>query len=110
MPVGGVPGTCLCYSSEPALIPPLPCTIVAVSSRTAEIERGVDIWEGGASLSSRNNDRAEVEGCCRCVGAEGVGVTLTKVLVDGYDEGAVYNIDGLVILCCGAEGANPSPA
>ncbi|KAJ7925520.1 hypothetical protein B0H13DRAFT_1862981 [Mycena leptocephala] len=53
---------------------------------------------------------SQVEGCRRCVGAAGMGDTLAEVLVDGYDEGAVYHVDGAVILCCGAREPNLSVA
>jgi hypothetical protein len=75
MPASDVPGTCWCYSVESALILPIPGTAVAASSRTAEIERGAEttgiIESPMEALNSLDDDRAEVEGCRRCVGAAG---------------------------------------
>ncbi|KAJ7925682.1 hypothetical protein B0H13DRAFT_2266228 [Mycena leptocephala] len=51
--------------------------------------------EHDANIRGAGDDKqtGEVEGRRRCVGAAGVGV----VVIDGYDEGAVYHVDGAVI-------------
>jgi hypothetical protein len=69
----------------------------------------LSLRDGGTSLSSLD-ESSRGERLSQMRRRRGVGVTLAEVLMDGYDEGAIYYVDGLGILCCGAREANPSAA